>query len=438
MFAFSLKTALTALIALSTVTEARPPCPPRDDKEWITVWGAMPQLTEPQNLPPAPFNETGLVFRDTTIRQTVKVSLAASTIRLQISNAFGGSDLPITAVSVALPTDPSIAGTSAIQLDTVVNVTFSNASSFIVPPGALYISDPITLEVEAESILAISIYLENGQTTNAITSHPGSRTASYLAHGNHIAAEDLPSPVRTDHWFLISALEARLFRGASTFAIVGDSLTDGRGSTTNGNDRWPDRLLSRLQLDPATSGVAILNQAAGGNRVLNDGLGPAALGRLDRDVLAHSGVRYALLFIGINDIGTAASTEAAQSLVAGRLEQAYAQMAQRLRRHGIQVWGATLMPMTGEGQVYGTAERERARQRVNAWIRGSGTFDAVIDFDEIVRDPEAKDKLKAEYDGGDHLHLNIVGYQAMADGFDVALFGGGGSASSSGGVARRW
>ncbi|KAL9943838.1 hypothetical protein D7B24_002095 [Verticillium nonalfalfae] len=422
MFTLSLKRALTALVALSTLTDARPPCPPRDNQEWVTVWGAMPQLTEPQNLPPAPFNETGLVFRDTTIRQTVKVSLAASTIRLQISNVFGGSDLPITAVSVALPSDPSVAGTSGIQADTARKVTFSNATSFVVPPGALYVSDPITLEVEAESILAISIYLAAGQTTNAITSHPGSRTSSWLAHGNHVSDAELPSPVRTDHWFLISALEARLYKGASTFAIVGDSLTDGRGSTTNANNRWPDRLLARLQLDPATSQVAILNQAAGGNRVLNDGLGPAALGRIDRDVLAHSGVRYALLFIGINDIGTTASDEAALTLTAGRLEQAYAQMAYRIRRKGITVWGATLTPMTGEGQAYGTPEREAARQRVNAWIRTSGVFDAVVDFDEMVRDPSAPDQLAAAYDEGDHLHLNPAGYQAMADGFDVTLF----------------
>ncbi|KAM0280401.1 hypothetical protein ACHAQH_004115 [Verticillium albo-atrum] len=425
MFALSLKTVLTTLVALATVTEARPPCPPRDNQEWVTVWGSMPQLTEPHNLPPAPFNETGLVFKNTTIRQTVKVSLAASTIRLQINNAFGGSDLPITAVSVALPLDPSVAGTSGIQIDTARNVTFSNVTSFIIPPGALYVSDPITLEIEAESILAISIYLADGQTTNAITSHPGSRTSSWLAHGNHVSSSDLPSPVRTDHWFLISALEARLYRGASTFAIVGDSLTDGRGSTTNANNRWPDRLLARMQLDPATSQVAILNQAAGGNRVLNDGLGPAALARLDRDVLAHSGVRYALLFIGVNDIGTAASDDKTLNMVAGRLEQAYVQMAYRIRRKGIAVWGATLTPMTGEGQVYGTPERERARQRLNAWIRESGTFDAVVDFDEIVRDPEAPEKLAKEYDEGDHLHMNPAGYQAMADGFDLALFAAG-------------
>ncbi|KAF3360624.1 hypothetical protein VdG1_01584 [Verticillium dahliae VDG1] len=332
MFTLSLKRALTALVALSAVTDARPPCPPRDNQEWVTVWGAMPQLTEPHNLPPAPFNETGLVFRDTTIRQTVKVSLAASTIRLQISNVFGGSDLPITAVSVALPSDPSVAGTSGIQADTARKVTFSNATSFVVPPGALYVSDPITLEVEAESILAISIYLAAGQTTNAITSHPGSRTSSWLAYGNHVSDAELPSPVRTDHWFLISALEARLYKGASTFAI------------------------------------------------------------------------------------------AALTLTAGRLEQAYAQMAYRIRRKGIAVWGATLTPMTGEGQTYGTPEREAARQRVNAWIRGSGVFDAVVDFDEIVRDPSAPEKLAAAYDEGDHLHLNPAGYQAMADGFDLALF----------------
>ncbi|EEY18460.1 lipolytic enzyme [Verticillium alfalfae VaMs.102] len=319
MFTLSLKRALTALVAMSTLTDARPPCPPRDNQEWVTVWGAMPQLTEPQ-----------------TCR----------------------------------------------------------------PPH--------------------SIYLAAGQTTNAITSHPGSRTSSWLAHGNHVSDAELPSPVRTDHWFLISALEARLYKGASTFAIVGDSLTDGRGSTTNANNRWPDRLLARLQLDPATSQVAILNQAAGGNRVLNDGLGPAALGRIDRDVLAHSGVRYALLFIGINDIGTTASRGGPDPH--GRPPRA------GLRPDGVphppkghHRLGRHADAHDGRGSGVRDARARGRAPGVNAWIRTSGVFDAVVDFDEMVRDPSAPDQLAAAYDEGDHLHLNPAGYQAMADGFDLAL-----------------
>ncbi|KAL2756297.1 hypothetical protein ACRALDRAFT_2042450 [Sodiomyces alcalophilus JCM 7366] len=433
---FSLRTALTALLVLGTSTSALASdncAPPVEDRDWITVWGSMPQLTELHNLPPEPFNETGLVFHDTTIRQTVKVSLATSTLRLEISNAFGGSDLPITAVSVALPEDPSQAGGSAIQPNTARQVTFSGSSSIVVPMGALVLSDPIDIAVADESILAISIYLADGQTTNDITSHPGSRTTSWLVHGNHVADADLDNATPSDHWYLISALEAPLStpggNEAATFAIVGDSLTDGRGSTTNANNRWPDQLLSRLIADNSTAStgrpaIAILNQAAGGNRVLADGLGPNAMARIDRDVLSHPGVRYVLFFIGVNDIGTAAAEPGPQAAVGDRLAQAFHQMATRMRRHGLAVFGATLTPMSGPDQVYGHPEREKTRQSLNEWIReAEGTvFDAVVDFDAMVRDPENPERLAEEYDEGDHLHLSPRGYQAMADGFDLDLF----------------
>ncbi|ROT36873.1 lipolytic enzyme [Sodiomyces alkalinus F11] len=440
MFAgFSLRTALTALLVLGTATSsvlASDPCVPRDeDKDWVTVWGAMPQLTEPHNLPPVPFNETGRVFHDSTIRQTVKASLATSTLRLEISNAFGGSDLPITAVSVALPVDPSRAGGSAIQPNTAQEVTFSGSRSIIVPQGALVLSDPIDIAVESESILAISIYLADGQTTNDLTSHPGSRTTSWLVHGNHVADADFNNATPSDHWYLISALEAPLNtpgadEEAATIAIIGDSLTDGRGSTTNANNRWPDQLLARLNADnnATTSArrpaIAILNQGAGGNRVLADGLGPNAMARIDRDVLSHPGVRYVLFFIGVNDIGTAAAEPGPQAVVGDRLAQAFHQMATRLRRHGLAVFGATLTPMSGPGQAYGHPEREKTRQGLNEWIRAAeGTvFDAVVDFDAMVRDPENPETLAPPYNEGDHLHLSPRGYQAMADGFDLELF----------------
>lgn len=361
------------------------------------------------------------------------MSLATSTLRLEISNAFGGSDLPITAVSVALPDDPSQAGGSAIQANTAREVTFSGSSSIIVPKGALVLSDPIDISVEAESILAISTYLADGQTTNDITSHPGSRTTSWLVHGNHVADADFEDATPSDHWYLISALEAPLSTPgedeAATIAIVGDSLTDGRGSTTNANNRWPDQLLARLNADNSTAAstrpaIAILNQAAGGNRVLADGLGPNAMARIDRDVLSHPGVRYVLFFIGVNDIGTAAAEPAAQAEVGDRLAEAFHQMATRMRRHGLAVFGATLTPMSGPGQAYGHPEREKTRQSLNQWIRDAeGTvFDAVVDFDAMVRDPENPEMLAEPYNEGDYLHLSPEGYQAMADGFDLELF----------------
>jgi lysophospholipase L1-like esterase len=204
--------------------------------------------------------------------------------------------------------------------------------------------------------------------------------------------------------------------------MVGDSLTDGRGSTTNGNDRWPDQLLDRLQSQHSTSDIAILNQAAGGNRVLNDGLGPNALARLDRDVLAQSGVKWLVVLEGINDIGTAAATEAAQKKVADDLIAAYDQIITRAHAVGIQVFGATLLPFGGNGFDDPAGFREAARQTVNEWIRTGGAFDAVLDFDRTTRDPSNPRQLLAAYDSGDHLHLNPTGYRALADAFPAHLF----------------
>ncbi|KAF6819609.1 GDSL-like lipase acylhydrolase [Colletotrichum plurivorum] len=420
---FSLKTALAAALLLaSPSTQARPRCPPRDERQWVTVWGSMPQLTEPANLPPAPFNETGRVFRDATLRQTVTVSLPASTLRLQISNAFGGSDLPITAVTIARSANNTL-GVSAVEPDSLQVVTFSGEGGFVVPNGAVAFSDPVELDVEARSIVSVTIYLAEGQAGNSITSHPGSRTTSFLVNGNKVADEDLgASATKTDHWYLISAIEGWVPKGASAVAVVGDSISDGRGSTTNGNDRWPDRLLARLQNNSATQDIAVVNQAAGGNRVLADGLGPNALGRIDRDVVAHTGVRYAVVFIGVNDIGTTATDQASQKIVGDRLITAYDQIITRLHRFGIAVFGATVTPLTGEGQTYSDPEREKTRQRVNSWIRESGRFDAVLDFDEMVRDTEKPEILRAEFDTGDHLHLNPDGYEAMAAGVDLEIF----------------
>ncbi|KAK7941257.1 uncharacterized protein PG986_013644 [Apiospora aurea] len=409
-------------------------------KHWTGMWVTMPQLTEPANLPPAPYNASGIVFHNATIRQTVKVALSASTIRLRLSNAFGGSDLPVTAATIALPANKNgSTGLSAIDPSTVKTLTFSGGSSanYTIPMGALAVTDPIEFPVEKGAVVTISLYLAEGQMTNLITSHPGSRTTSYFAPGNVVSAADVVSseaatPTKSaDHWYFISALEAWLPRSqTSALAIVGDSITDGRGSTTNQNDRWPDRLQARLNAHPSSSSstaanIAILNQAAGGNRVLQDGLGPNALSRIDRDVLAQPGVRYVLLFEGVNDIGTAAADPASQQAVGARLIAAYDQILARLHAARLPVFGATITPFCGGApglQPYSDPERERTRQRVNAWIRDSGRFDAVVDFDALVRNASRPEQLGDAYNSGDYLHLNPTGYKAMGEAVDLALF----------------
>jgi lysophospholipase L1-like esterase len=375
---------------------------PGDRRRWMHTWVAMPQLTEPHNMPPAPF--TTLV--DTTLRQTVHVTVGGSKLRVRFSNAFGGAAVPLTAVAVALPTGGQ-AGVAGIVAGSSRPLTFGGRSSVVIPVGAQVVSDPVPFPLPAGGNLTISAYLATGQASTSLTSHPGSRTTSHLINGDHHAAADLPGAVPVDHWYLLSGVEVQA--AAPGIVIVGDSLTDGRGSTTNGNDRWPDQLFARHPR------MAVLNQAAGGNRVLNDGLGPSVLARLDRDVLATSGADRLILFEGVNDIGTAPATDADQRQVVADLLVAYQQIVVRAHAVHIPVLGATITPFGGNtGYDDPDGLRERSRQAVNDRIRRGRLFDKVLDFDAAVRDPAVPRRLAAAYDTGDHLHLNPAGYGALA------------------------
>jgi lysophospholipase L1-like esterase len=383
---------------------------------WVATWTSAPQLTEPGNLPPPPFTGDDVVFADSTVRQTVRVSAGGQRMRLRFSNAFGGAALPITKASVALPAGGR-AGSGAIEPGTAHPVTFHGRPSTVVPVGAQVVSDPLGLALVPGSNLTVTIFLADGQASTDITSHPGSRTTSHMLAGDHVDDAGLPGAATADHWYFLSGVET--WSSAEAAVVLGDSLTDGRGSTTNGNDRWPDRLFDRLR----AGRVAMLNQALGGNRVLNDGLGPGALARVDRDVLAQSGARWLIVFEGVNDIGTADATEAAQRRVADELIAAYDQIVVRAHAQGIRVYGATITPFGGNDMYDDPAGlREAARQAVNRWIRTGNGFDGLIDLDRAARDPANPRRLLPALDGGDHLHLNPSGYQVLADAVPTRLF----------------
>jgi lysophospholipase L1-like esterase len=374
-------------------------------------------------------NQTGAVFVNSTIRQTLFMTAQANQIRIKISNVFGGSNLPITAITVALPAN-NTAGIHQIQPSTVKKVTFSGKDGITIPNGALAVSDPINFAIKGEQTVTVTMYLANGQTTNSITSHPGSRTFSWWQFGNAVssAALDISNSTTQSaaHWYFLSSIEAWVPPKQGSFLIVGDSITDGRGSTNNLNNRWPDLLFRRLQKSSATKHISFGNLAAGGNRILADGLGPNAFGRIDRDVLAHPGVQYAMIFEGVNDIGTSATTQAAQDAVYDGLVLAYQQMVTLIHSHGIPVFGATITPFSAPSNVtiqpYSDPLREQTRQRVNKFIRESGTFDEVVDFDKWLADPKIPSQLNPEYDGGDYLHPSVQGYQYLADKFPVDIF----------------
>ncbi|RDH35054.1 SGNH hydrolase [Aspergillus welwitschiae] len=401
----------------------------RSQSHWVDIWTAMPQLTEPANLPPAPFNSTPSIFPNTTLRQTLRLTQPASTIRLRFSNAFGSTDLPITSVAISLPPNNTL-GSASIIPDTTTPISFDGDTSILVPAGSLIVSDPITLPKQASTTLTVDLYLESGQNGTDITSHPGSRTTSWMGFGDLVGEDSIVGGdvVGVEHWYFISTIEALLPETYHGCAIIGDSITDGRGSDTNENNRWPDLLLPYLHNNPQTNTLSLLNQAAGGNRLLHDGLGPNTLSRIDRDVLSHSRITHAIVFEGVNDIGTASTSPTAQQIVGDRIIMSYRQIITRLHAAGIKVIGATITPFgtpsnSSVVQPYSDPERERTRQRVNKWIRESGVFDGVADFDKVARrdDGAGKDLLKAEFDSGDHLHLNPRGYEALARSFPVYL-----------------
>jgi len=369
------------------------------DAHWVTTWGCGPQLTEPGNLPP-------IALAGTTLRQFVHVTIGGKHLRVRFSNAYGTSPVTINAAHVALS-----AGTGgAINPASDRPLTFHGAPTDVIPPGETVLSDPFDYDLPALTNLAISIYFGNVSTTS-LNGHPGSRTTSYIQAGNAVSAASLPSATKTPHWYIITGVDVLTDHSSLALVTLGDSITDGRGSTTDGNDRWPDDLARRLATNAPTAAVSVVNMGIGGNGIFG-GLGPSANARFDRDVINQSGARWVIIFEGVNDLGAGTS--------AARLIPAYQQYIVKAHTNNFLVYGATITPFGGSG--YYTPAHETGRQTVNAWIRTNNLYDAVIDFDAIVRDPAAPTNLQSAYNCGDGLHLNPAGYHAMADAIDLNLF----------------
>ncbi|RDW84219.1 SGNH/GDSL hydrolase family protein [Aspergillus mulundensis] len=386
------------------------------DKHWLATWTATTQEVQPSNLPPSPFGgaSADFQFRNTTLRQTVRVSVGAERLRFQFSNLFGLTDLPITAASVALP-EGGVAGVGEIDTSTIKGLTFDGADSLTIPPGEIVYSDPIDYPVPALTNIAISIYSAEGQKGVNITGHPGSRTTSWFETGDQVNAPSV-SDASVERWYLISAVEAWAPKREVGLVILGDSITDGRGSTDNANNRWPDALAERLYQNKVTH-VAVNNQAAGGNRVLLDETGPALITRYHRDAIGQKGVKYVMIFEGVNDIGMAATNDSTQTQIFNDLVDAYIQIIRDCKETGLVTIGATITPFANSG--YGDSRRERTRLQVNEWILNESPFDHTLDFASFIGDGDA---LKPEFDSGDHLHPNPAAYRELAASFDLEIF----------------
>lgn len=400
--------ALTALIV--SPAQART-CTPA----WVSGWASSQFLpTGDAALPPG-------TLANHTLRQNVRTSIGGDRVRVRVSNLAGTKALALSGVSIARAINPASA---AIDPATHQLLRFDGKADVIVPAGADYLSDPVTLPVKALDTLAVSIRYAG--EPSAQTSHPGSRATSYILPGDHLADMQMGGAATFDHWFNLAALEIERCQATQLIVALGDSITDGRGATTNGNDRWTDRLMERLQADPKRRHIALVNQGIGGNRLLDDGLGPNALARLDRDVLAQPGVTHLILLEGVNDLGTltrdAHVGPAAHQAHAARIIGAYRQVITRARAKGIKVIGATILPFVGNDYYHPDAQNEADRQAVNAWIRTAGHFDGLIDFDRVTRDPARPDRLLPAYDVGDALHPSPAGYRAMGDAIPLTLF----------------
>ena len=389
------------------------PAAAQHGSHWVGSWATSVQIPEDRNTLPA------ADLTDATLRQVVRLTLGGERIRVRLSNAFGTQPLRIDAASVARSVDPGSA-----RIAGGVALTFSGQSAIVIPAGADYISDPVHLSVTANSHLAISLYLPEAPARQ--TGHPGSRATSWLVHGNRVGAPDLPGAQTANRWYQIAGVDVEAPAGAAAIVTFGDSITDGAGVQPNTDRRWPDVLARRLQGDPATRHLAVLNHGIGGNRVLLDGLGPNALARFERDVLAQPGVRFLIVLEGVNDLGTSTreapiDADAHRALVRNIIA-AYAQMVQRARARGIMAIGATIIPHGTSDYYHPDAANEADRQAINAWIRAPGHFDAVVDFDAVLRDPADPRRMRPALDSGDGLHPSLAGYEAMAEAVPLSLF----------------
>jgi lysophospholipase L1-like esterase len=377
------------------------------ETHWVGTWGASPQQ-------PVTAFGSAPSFTNQTVREIVRISVGGERFRVRLTNEFGTQPLLIGAAHVAIS-----AGGAAIKPGTDRALTFSGHSSIMVPPGAPALSDPVDLKAADLASLAISIYLP--QTTGPATWHLEGKQTAYIVLGDATGASDLGASATTSTArFFLSGVEAASFERKSAIVTFGDSITDGTQSTVNTNHRWPDRLAERL----AASGdddTGVVNEGISGNRILHDNAGPNALSRLDRDVLATPAVRFMTVLLGINDIGFGGFIPA-EAVTADDIIGGYRQLIARAHSRGISIYGATLTPFDNVGSPYFSAAHEVQRQTVNAWIRTSGEFDAVIDFDEVVRDPNNPSKLLPAFDSGDHLHPSDAGYKAMADSINLKLF----------------
>lgn len=388
-------------------------------ERWVGTWAAAPATPFPAF---EDFPSQLIELDNQTVRQIVRVTVAGDRVRVRLTNAYGETPLVVGAARVALrDAEARIDPTSDREL------TFSGSPSFTIPIGAIALSDPVDLAVSEQADVAISLYLPEPSPTTTV--HGFAFQTNFVSpEGDFTAEVDMPVESSPQSWMFLCGVDALVSEPTGVVVAFGDSITDGAFSSPDANRRWPDVLAQRLVAAPPGRPMAVLNQGIGGNRLLHDGFGDfglasgeSALARFDRDVLAQPGVTHLIVLEGINDIGLPAMIgDDSQTVSAAEIIGALSQLVERAHQHDIAAFGGTIMPF--EGAMYFSPEGEAKRQAVNDWIRGSGAFDAVVDFDAATRDPSQPTRLLPAYDFGDGLHPNDAGFQAMGEAIDLSLF----------------
>jgi lysophospholipase L1-like esterase len=406
----SLCSLLLACVPLVSMAQAK------DDasNQWVATWTASADrnnsIGNPQNFNPG-----------STVRQIVHLSVGGDRVRVRFSNEFGTAPVTIGPVHIAMS-----AGGSKITSNSDRTLTFSGKPTVTLYAGAPILSDPIDMNVAPFADLAISFFLPDA--TQVQTVHQLAVQTAYVSSGDNTAAPDQPSPQMWLNRFFLSGVLVDTSKVTPAVVTFGDSITDGYASTVDKNRRWPDVLSARLNSGSQRNSYAVINQGISGNRVVSDGSGVSALARYDRDVLSQGNVKWVIFLEGINDIGwpdtpldQSGHIVGADEIIAG-----YKQLIARTHLRGIKIMGGTLTPFKGAlhdtvNGGYWSPRKEDIRHAVNNWIRTSGAFDAIVDFDAVVRDPAQHDSMLAAYDSGDHLHPNDAGYAAMAGAVNLSL-----------------
>ena len=399
---------------------------PKGQERWVTTWATAQTLVRqaparsaatPADVPASPATTPQEIaargLNNQTVRMIVRTSIGGRRLRVRLSNAFGGTPVVLGTAHLAIR-----AKDSAIVPDSDRSLSFNGKPGGTIAPGVVLLSDPVELSVPPVTELTVSLYFPG--ETGPPTTHSTALHNTYISkEGDLTAKTEISEPVTTQSYYWLAGVDVSAVADAALLVTFGDSITDGARSTTETNHSWPALLAARLAANKATANIGVANLGIGGNRVLRDGNGASALARFDRDVLSQPGVKWVTLMEGINDIGRG-STDPAEAVTADELIGSYKQFIAQAHAHGILAIGCTLTPYEGAG--YAREDGEQIRAALNSWIRTSGAFDAVVDFEAATRDPGNPKRFRAEFDPGDHLHPNDAGYQAMADAFDLKIF----------------